>query len=148
VFRGVKNDHVRFSDEFFVARRPEEVFDYMVDPANLARWQTSKTYVTPLNYGPPGEGYRVREGTKVGPREWDQVVEFTEFDRGRAFAVEVVDGPPSSGRWTFAPEGNGSRVTFTGEAKAPPLLGFALRRILERQFRGYHANLRRHLEGG
>jgi uncharacterized protein YndB with AHSA1/START domain len=138
---------VRFTDEFFVARRPEEVFDYMVEPGNLARWQTTKTYVTPLTDGPPGRGYRVREGTKVGPREWDQVVEFTEFDRGRAFAVEVVDGPPSSGRWALAPEGNGTRVAFEGTGKAPPLVGPILRRIVERQFRGFHANLRRELEG-
>jgi uncharacterized protein YndB with AHSA1/START domain len=139
---------VRFADEFFVARRPEEVFDFMADPSRLARWQTSKTYVTPLTDGPPGPGYRIREGTKVGPREWDQVVEFTEFERGRTLAVRVVDGPPSSGRWAIVPEGNGSRVAFEGEAKAPPLVGFLLRRVLERQFRGYHAKLRRELEGG
>src|SRR3954447_11497013 len=138
---------MRFTDEFFVARRPEEVFDFMVDPRHLARWQTTKTYVTPLTDNTVGVGFRVREGTKVGPREWDQVVEYTEFERGRTFAVRVVDGPPSSRAWAFAWEDKGSRVACEGETKAPPLVGFLFRRILERQFRAYHANLRRELEG-
>ena len=42
----------------------------MVQPDNLAKWQTVKTYVTRLTEAPPRLGYRVREGTKVGPREW------------------------------------------------------------------------------
>jgi len=63
---------VRFEQTFTVRRPPEEVFAFMVEPDNLAKWQTVKTYVTPLTDGPPRLGYRVREGTKVGPRQWDQ----------------------------------------------------------------------------
>jgi len=61
---------VRFDQTFTVRRRPEDVFAFMVEPDNLAKWQTVKTYVTPLTEGLPRLGYRVREGTKVGPREW------------------------------------------------------------------------------
>jgi hypothetical protein len=57
------------------------VFAFMVEPDNLAKRQTVETHVTALADGPPRLGHRVREGTKVGPRELDQVVEFTELER-------------------------------------------------------------------
>jgi uncharacterized protein YndB with AHSA1/START domain len=139
---------MRFEQEFTVARAPEDVFAFISDPDKLARWQTTKTFVRPLSEGPPRLGYRVREGTKIGPREWEQTVEFTEFEPGRAFGVRVVDGPESGGRWTFQPEGAGTRVHAAIEAKAPPLLGPLFKRALDRQFRGYHENLRRELERG
>ena len=39
---------MRFEQTFTVRRPPEDVFAFMVDPDNLAKWQTVKTYVTPL----------------------------------------------------------------------------------------------------
>ena len=137
---------MRFEETFMVLRPPEDVFAYMVDPANLAKWQTVKTSVTPLTDGPPRLGYRIREGTKVGPRAWDQVVEFTEFEPGRAFGVRVVEGPPSEGRWTFRPDGAGTTVHAEIEMEGPPVVGPLLKGIVARQFRGFHRNLRHQLE--
>ena len=95
---------MRIAETFVVAASPEAVFDYMTNPANLAQWQTSKTSVEQLTDGPPGLGTRVRERTKPpGAREFEQLVEFTEFDRPARFHVHVVDGPyPVDGTWTFA----------------------------------------------
>ena len=139
---------MHIEDTFTIGRAPEDVFAFMVEPANLARWQTVKTYVTPLDDGPPRLGYRVKEGTKVGPREWDQVVQFTEFRPGRALGVKVIEGPPSEGRWTMEPEGDGARVHFSAEFDGPRLLAPVMRRVLARQFRGYHEHLRHQLERG
>lgn len=133
---------MQITETFKVRRSPQDVFAFMADPANLAKWQTAKTYVTPLDEGPPRQGYRVKEGTKVGPRSWDQVVEFVEFVPGRAFGVKVVEGPASDGRWTFEPEGDGSRVDFEANVDGPRLL----RPLISRQFRGYHRTLRELLE--
>ena len=130
---------------FRVGRPPEDVFAFMVDPGNLARWQTIKTHVEPLTEGPPRVGYRLREGNKVGLRTWDQVVEFTEFEPGRAFTVKVVEGPESSGRWQLSldPDG-GSRVDFVATFKAPQVLA----PLMRRQFRKYHEHLRHELDAG
>jgi uncharacterized protein YndB with AHSA1/START domain len=133
---------------FTIAAPPADVFAFMADPEKLARWQTVKTYVTPVSEGPPRLGYRVREGTKVGPREWEQLVELTEFEPGRVLAVKVIEGPESDGRWTMEPDGAGTRIHFEADMKAPPLVGPLLRRIVARNFRAYHENLRRELEGG
>jgi carbon monoxide dehydrogenase subunit G len=104
---------------FTVDRPPDAVFDYLTDPAHLAEWQTSKTWVEQITPGPPGPGTRIRERTKpkVG-REFEQV-------------------------------GAGTRVRFAadGELHGPMrLMAPVLGRLLRREFAGYHERLRRNVE--
>jgi carbon monoxide dehydrogenase subunit G len=142
---------MRVEQTFRVARPPEVVFDYMTDPANLCDWQTVKTSAEQITPGPPGLGTRIRERTKppVG-REFEQIVEFSEFDRPRRFGTHIVEGPAKvDGAWTFAPDGDGTSVHFVAEGPLPGplrLLEPLARRVLGRQFAGYHDNLRRNLE--
>ncbi len=141
---------VRITETFDVSVSPEVVFDYMTNPANLADWQTSKTLVEQLTDGPPGLGTRVRERTKPpGAREFEQIVEFTEFDRPKRLHVHIVEGPyPVDGTWTFEPSGAGTVVEFTaaGELGGPMrLLEPIVKRLMGRQFAAYHRNLRRNL---
>jgi uncharacterized protein YndB with AHSA1/START domain len=141
-------------EETFVVRRPPEVvFDYLTDPANLAAWQTTKTAVEPLTEGPPRLGTRVRERTKLpGAREFEQVVEFTEFDRPRRVKVAIVEGAvPVDGIWTFEPDGGGTRVRFlaAGELRGPMRLATPIiQRLMARSFVGYHRKLKENLERG
>ena len=137
---------MRITETFTVACPPEDVFAYMVEPENLAKWQTIKTFVTPLTDGPPRRGYRVREGNRVGPRRWEQIVEFVEYEPGRVFAVRVVEGAPSSGRWVFERDGEATAVRFEAEFRAPPLLAPVLKPLMRRQFRAYHRRLREQVE--
>jgi hypothetical protein len=136
-----------------VRRPPHEVFAYMVDPANLAAWQTSKVEVEPLTDGPPRKGYRIRERTRSGLRQGDQVVEFTEFEPGRAFATHIVEGSvPVDGRWTLRGDGSGgTHVIFVAEGEltgAMRLLEPLVRRGIARSFRHSHALLARNVEAG
>jgi uncharacterized protein YndB with AHSA1/START domain len=141
---------VRITETFDVSAPPEVVFDYMTNPANLADWQTSKTLVEQLTDGPPALGTRVRERTKPpGAKEFEQIVEFTEFDRPKRFHVHIVEGPyPVDGTWTFEPSRAGTVVGFTaaGELGGPMrLLEPIFKRVMARQFAAYHRNLRRNL---
>jgi len=144
---------MRVTETFFVDRPPEVVFDYMTDPSNLASWQTSKTSVVQLTDGPPQLGTRVRERTKPpGRKEFEQVVEFTEFDRPRRFHVHIVEGPfPVDGTWSLEPSGGGTRVQFVADGQLPGamrILQPVIARIMARQFAAYHSRLRQNLEGG
>jgi carbon monoxide dehydrogenase subunit G len=144
---------MRIEETFHVAAPPEAVFDFMVDPDKLATWQTSKTAVEPLTEGPPRLGFRVRERTKPpGAKEFEQVVEFVEFDRPRRFAVHIVEGPyPVDGAWSLAPDGDGTRARFVAEGELTgvmKLLGPLMSRVMARQFAGYHRTLARELEAG
>jgi len=123
----------------------------MTDPANLAEWQTSKVSVQPLTEGPPRLGYRVKERTKIGLRQWDQIVEFTEFEPGRAFSTHIVEGSvPVDGRWTFDDDGaGGTTVRFVAEgALTGPmrLVQPLVRAGIARSFRQYHDLLAQNVE--
>ncbi len=142
---------MRIEETFTIERAPEAVFDYMTDPSNLAAWQTTKTSVEQLTPGPPGAGTRVRERTKPpGAKEFEQVVEFTEFERPRHFHVHIVEGPyPIDGTWSLEPDGAGTRVQFVAEGPlhgVMRLLAPVTRRVMARQFAGYHRKLRDNLE--
>jgi uncharacterized protein YndB with AHSA1/START domain len=103
---------VHVEETFVIARPPEVVFDYVTNPANLSSWQTSNRSVEQLTDGPPGLGSRFRERTKppMG-KEFEQVTEFTEFDRPRRLHVHIVEGPyPVDGTWIFDSAGDGTRV--------------------------------------
>ena len=143
---------MRVAETFSVARPPEVVFDYVSDPSKLVDWQTAHISAEQLTDGPPGLGTRVRERTKPpGGKEFEQMVEYAEFDRPRRLRVHVVEGPyPIDGTWTFEPEGErGTRVRFTAEGQVggtPRAFEPILKRLIARQFAGYHRNLRRNLE--
>ena len=142
---------MQIEESFVVARPPDVVFDYLTNPANLAAWQTTKTLVEPLTEGPPRLGTRVRERTKPpGAKEFEQIVEFTEFDRPHRVHVHVVEGPyPIDGTWTFAADGAGTRVDFVIEGPLSGLMRAVeplVARITARQFRAYHRKLRTNIE--
>ena len=144
---------MRIEQTLHVASPPEEVFDYLTNPSNLREWQTSKTRVEVLTDGPPRQGYRVREWTKPpGAKEFEQVVEFTDFDRPHRLHTHIVEGPqPIDGTWVFTPVGGGTRVEFVVEGQLRGLMRIAepiVRRMIARQFAQYHENLRRNVEAG
>ena len=148
---GTLGSEMRIEQTFTVARPPEAVFDYLTDPSKLAQWQTAKTSVKLLTDGPLRQGTRVRERMKQpGGKEFEQVVEFTEFDRPNRVHTHIVEGPqPIDGTWSFEPDGDSTRVRFVAEGPlrgAMRLLGPLARRMIDRQFRGYHENLRARLE--
>jgi uncharacterized protein YndB with AHSA1/START domain len=142
---------MRIAQTFDIASSPERVFDYMTDPANLRDWQTSKTRVEVLSDGPPSAGFRLREWTKVpGRAEFSQVVEFSRFERPTLLHTHIVEGPqPIDGTWSLSASGDGTHVRFVAEGPlqgALRLLTPIVTRMIDRQFREYHANLRRNVE--
>jgi uncharacterized protein YndB with AHSA1/START domain len=144
---------MRVEETFAVARPPEVVFDYVTNPEKLSAWQTSSRSVEPLTDGPPGPGSRFRERVKpqMG-KEFEQVTEFTEFERPHRVHVHIVEGPyPVDGTWSFEPDGDGTQVHFVAEGELTGLMKLfepIARRAIARQFAGYHRNLRVNVERG
>jgi uncharacterized membrane protein len=122
-----------------IGRPVDEVFTYVTDPAKLSSWQTNTVSVTQKTDGPLGVGTRLREVHRApGGRELASLVEVSEYESGRCFALRVLEGPlPVDGRFTFASTERGTRVELLGQGRpsgvlrlGQPLLG----RILRRQF--------------
>jgi uncharacterized protein YndB with AHSA1/START domain len=133
-----------------IARPPGEVFAYVTDPGKLSTWQDAEEamQITP---GPVGAGTRFREVHKTLGRRRVETTEVVVFEPGRRFDIRVVDGPPVDGRWDFAPDGAGTRLTFIPTVRLPgrarfaePLVALATVLAFER----HHRRLRRALESG
>jgi len=137
---------MRIEDTFEVGRPPEAVFDYLTDPERLPEWQTSTVEVRRQRTGPLEVGERFSEVHAAMGRKLESTVEVAEHTPPSAFALKILDGAlPLDGRWTFEPNGEGTRVHFVGEADVGGLKKLA-RPVIARQFRGYHQLLKRQLE--
>ena len=141
---------IDFTVETQIARPADEVFAYATDPEQLPTWQTNTISSIPQDDAPLRVGSRLREVHRgPGGKEFESLVEVTEYDPGRTFALHVIEGTPVDARLTFEPAGNGTLVRFRAFGRLPgamrvaqPLLG----RMLRRQFTAQVATLKRVLE--
>jgi len=141
---------IDFTIETRIDRSPGEVFAYVTDPAKLGTWQTNTVAAEKLGDQPLGLGTRLREVHRApGGKELESLLEVSEYEPGRVFALQVIEGTPVDLRITFAPDGDCTVMRFKayGRLDGPlrllqPLLG----RTLERQFKRQCATLKGLLE--
>jgi uncharacterized protein YndB with AHSA1/START domain len=141
---------IDFTIETHIDRPASEVFAYATDPGKLPTWQTNTVSSVVEGDGPLALGARLREVHRApGGKELESLVEVSEFEPERVFALHVLEGTPVHLRMTFSPEEEGTRVAF----RAFGQLGGAMRlrqpvlgRVLKRQFTAQLAELRRVLE--
>jgi carbon monoxide dehydrogenase subunit G len=137
---------MKIEDSIEISRPPEAVFAYLTDPEHLPEWQTSTVEVHRDRSGPLEVGERFKEVHAAMGQKLESTVEVAESTPPSAFALKIVGGAmPLDGRWTFEPDGDGTRVHFVGEADVRGVKKLA-RPLLARQFRGYHRLLKRQLE--
>jgi uncharacterized protein YndB with AHSA1/START domain len=142
---------VDFIIETEIERTPADVFAYVTDWTKLATWQTNTVSAVPQTDGPIGLGSRIREVHRApGGKKIHELVEVAEYEPDRVLGLRIIEGPPVHGRITLEPTARGTRFQFrvygqpTGATRlAEPLLRF----ILQRNFRGFCATLKRVLEG-
>jgi uncharacterized protein YndB with AHSA1/START domain len=141
---------IEFTIETEVARPVGEVFAFATDPSRLSEWQTNTVSAVPTEPGPVRAGTRVREVHRApGGKELESLVEVSEFEPDRVFALRVIEGTPIHARMVFDPSAGGTRVAFTAHGRLAgaqrliePLIGMALRR----QFAASLDRLRARLE--
>lgn len=76
-----------------VDRRPEDVYDYLMDTPRLPEWQLSAVSAERLDEGPFGVGSRMRVTRHVGRRVMPMTMEVTEYDPPHSWGMRGVDGP-------------------------------------------------------
>jgi uncharacterized protein YndB with AHSA1/START domain len=143
---------IEFTIQTEVGRPPPEVFAFATDPARLPEWQTNTVSAVPLEEGPLRVGSRMREVHRgPGGKELESLVEVSELERDRRFGLKMIEGPlPVDGHLRFEPDGKGTRVAFTVQARLSGAMRLAqplLRVGLKRQFKQHCAELKRALEG-
>jgi uncharacterized protein YndB with AHSA1/START domain len=145
---------IDFTIETRIDRPVAEVFDHVSDVDRLSTWQTNTVSAVQEGEGPLGVGTRLREVHRApGGKELESLVEVSEFERDRLFALRVVEGTPVHARMTFEPTGGGAgtlmRFAAHGELSGPMRLAQPLlQRVLKRQFTQQTATLKQLLEDG
>jgi uncharacterized membrane protein len=144
---------IEFTTAIEIDRPVHEVFAYVTDPAKLPCWQTNTVEVTQLTDAPLRVGTQLREVHRApGGRRLESLVEVTELEPDRAFALRILDGPlPVDGRFLFAPAGGTGRTRVAVHGSGTPrgplrLLAPVMSRVLRRQFASHLAALRQALE--
>jgi uncharacterized protein YndB with AHSA1/START domain len=138
---------IDFTLRMHVNRPAADVFAYITDPGRLATWQTNTVSVVQEGDGPLGLGTRLREVHRApGGKELPSLVEVSEFEPGRVFALRVVEGMPVHVRITLAPAERGTRMAFRAYGPIGGVKGRLLGPILRRQFSGQLARLTSVLE--
>jgi uncharacterized protein YndB with AHSA1/START domain len=142
---------IDFTVEVDIDRPVNHVFAYSTDPEKLPTWQTNTVSSVPEQEGPLAVGSRLREVHRgPGGKEFESLVEVTEYDPDRRFALRVIEGTPVHATMTFEPTADGgTHLRFRAFGKltgamrlAEPFLG----RMLKRQFAEQVATLKRVLE--
>ncbi|QWB22799.1 MULTISPECIES: SRPBCC family protein [Streptomyces] len=76
-----------------VDRRPEDVYDYVMDTPRIPEWQLSAVSAERLDEGPFGIGSRFRVTRHVGRRVMPMTMEVVEYDPPHTWGMRGVDGP-------------------------------------------------------
>ena len=139
--------------ETFIARSPNDVFIFLRDYSNEAKWQSahvSESIVEPP--GPARVGTRVHKIRRTSGGEQRFTIEITEMDESaRRWTDVAMTGSfrGTKGMWQVDPEGGGSRVKLTAEMHAVgfwkllmPIIDSSARKDLQAEF----ANLKKMLE--
>jgi len=58
-------------------------------------------------------------GIQAGPTRLDGKLEVTDYVRPEKISIRSVDGPRVVGGWTFAPDGDGTRVQLRASFDLP-----------------------------
>jgi len=100
-----------------IARPPQEVFDFLSKFENIAVYDSSVMSSGQVGDGPLGVGSRGKGTSKVMGRQFDWVVEISEFDPPRRMVSRSVEGKLDfTITFTLEPSDGGTRVTQRIEA--------------------------------
>jgi uncharacterized protein YndB with AHSA1/START domain len=138
-----------------IARRPEDVFAYLMDPSRMPEWQESAVSVRQEGEGPPQVGSRVAVTRRMGNQERTMTSELVEVDPPRKWAARGIDGPVR-GMFTGTVEplegGDRSRATisldFEGHGIGKLLVPLVVRRQVRAELPKNMQTLKQRLESG
>lgn len=137
---------MRIQTEVVVTRKPEEVFAYLADIENEARWNPWAIQVEKISEGPIGAGSRFRGLYKrFGAVEQ----ELRDYVPPRSLTYLSNTMGEAKMRFMLEPAGSGTSVQIIGEADPPglmrlldPLMGMMMRS----HFRDLAAGIKKDLE--
>lgn len=100
-----------FHVSVFIERSPIAVFDFATDLDRVSTWMPEITRIEKLTDGPLAPGTQFKETRKMGSREHSAIINVSEHERPRVHAASArFMGCVATYRYTFTPEGDGTRI--------------------------------------
>ena len=135
-----------------VINRPvAEVFAFVTDPANSAKWQEGLVESRLTSSGPMGVGAEITDVRKFLGRDMDSKLEVTEFVPNKKFSEKVVSGPLKFEiSQSFEPSGEGTKVSLIAQGEPGGFFKLAegmVQKQLQTQLEGDSQRLKKALEG-
>jgi carbon monoxide dehydrogenase subunit G len=142
----------KFESSTFINRPPQEVFDYVTNPANYAKWSSGIQSAEWTSDGPPGVGSTVKGVAKFLGRKIEFVTEITGWDPPNLWRVKSVGGPiPFESTSKFEAQGDGTLLTETFQGELGGFFKLAeglVGKQFEKQIEAERAALKLLLESG
>ena len=117
-------------ESVFIARPPQEVFDFITDPAKFPVWDSSVVAAEQLGSGPVGLGTRTRGTNRIIGMQFDWITEQTVFEPPTRSVLTSVEGPLTfTVTSTLEPAEGGTTLTY--RIDADPGLGGVFGRLAD-----------------
>jgi carbon monoxide dehydrogenase subunit G len=102
-----------------IARSPRDVFEFITTPDNAPTILPSVQSMVKLTEGPVGVGTRYRETRLMNGKAEQAELEVVDYVPGEKYAMRnLTAGIETVYRYTFRPEGGGTRVDLACEVRA------------------------------
>jgi uncharacterized protein YndB with AHSA1/START domain len=106
-------------ESIFIARPPQDVFEFLVDSENLPVWDASIVKAEQIGDGPVGLGTRNRGTSKIMGKNFDWTTETTEFEAPTRFINTCVEGRISfTATNILEPAPGGTKFTYRIDAES------------------------------
>jgi carbon monoxide dehydrogenase subunit G len=103
----------------FINRPPQEVFDFMTNPANSSKWQNGTESARWVSEGPVGVGSISHTVGKLLGRKFESDAEVSQWNPPTVWGVKSSNGPLKfEGTNKFEPKDGGTLVIQTAQVEA------------------------------
>jgi carbon monoxide dehydrogenase subunit G len=107
-----------FTVSVFINRSPQDVFDFMTNPANFAQWQSGTKSAKWASEGPVGVGSKFNSVGEMMGRETKMDLEITQWDPPQVWGIKGASGPMKFEAISkFESKDGGTQVTQTFEGE-------------------------------
>jgi uncharacterized protein YndB with AHSA1/START domain len=107
---------ITFEKRIYIDCPPQEVFDYMSDPANDAQWRAGSRSAKWASEGPVGVGSRMRSEDRAMGRKIETFSEITSWDPPHGFGFKSLSKSfPAEFSFKLEPDGGGTQLTAHGK---------------------------------
>ena len=109
---------IDFESSVLINRTQQEVFDFLTNPANDAKWQSGTEHAEWTSEAPHGVGSTQRSVSKLLGRKIDITIEVTDWDPPQQMGFKTVGGPFSvEGSIKLESQENGTLITQSGQGE-------------------------------